>query len=113
MKSIFVIISGTMLWTAPMAAAQTPTAPELPNTSEAQNLLSPTTVTQVGTTVTRPLQKARPGDNSQKPNWRRINHKINKRAKNAVENGANPARVRKKVQAHKRNLYRRWKTSQK
>ncbi len=46
------------------------------------------------------------------PNWRRINHKINKRAKNAVKNGANPARVRKKVKAHKKKLYRRWKASQ-
>lgn len=112
MKSIVVIISGAILWSAPMAAALTPTAPELPNANEAQNLLSPPPTAQVDTTAARPLQKVRPDGSSQKPNWRRINHKINKRAKNAVENGANPARVRQKVQAHKRSLYRRWRASQ-
>ena len=45
------------------------------------------------------------------PNWRRINHKINKRAKHAVRKGANPARVRKKAKAYKKKLYRRWKAS--
>jgi hypothetical protein len=113
MKSIYIIISAAILWSAPMATAQTPTAPELPNANEAQNLLSPAPFTQVDTSAARPLQKARPHDSSQKPNWRRINHKINKRAKNAVDNGASPARVRHKVQAHKRSLYRRWKASQK
>ncbi len=47
------------------------------------------------------------------PNWRRINHKLNKRAKNAIKNGARPKVIRKKLKAHKKKLYRRWKSSQK
>ena len=112
MKSSLIIIGAAMVVSAPLAAEQTPTAPELSNANEAQNLRSSLTVTKADAAPARPAQIARPDDKSQKPNWRRINHKINKRAKNAVKNGASPTRIRKKVQAYKLSVYRRWNASQ-
>ncbi len=112
MKLSTIIVSVTIASSAPLAAAEVPSAPELPNANEAQNLRSPVTAAKANAAATRPTQVARPDDTAQKPNWRRINHKINKRAKNAVKNGASPPRVRKKVQAYKRSLHRRWKASQ-
>lgn len=41
-------------------------------------------------------------------NAERINAKINKRAQNAVANGASPARVRNKVKEYKQTLRRRY-----
>ena len=112
MKPSLVVIITAMAFSAPLAAAETPKAPQLPTAHEAQNTRSLGTVTTIDAAPARPVQIVRPDVIPDKPNWRRINHKINKRAKNAVENGANPLRVRKKVQVYKRKLYRRWKASQ-
>ncbi|MGB5484002.1 hypothetical protein [Parasphingorhabdus sp.] len=112
MKSSLVLISATMAFSAPLAAADSPAAPQLPNAHEAQNARSPQAVARTDVAPARAEPIARPDRQPPEPDWRRINHKINKRAKNAVENGANPLRVRKKVQAYKRKLHRRWKASQ-
>ena len=112
MKQSLIITFAALAFSAPLAAADTPSKPELPSAYEAQRTSSPATATPVSAAQAGPVRIAPPADVSKKPNWRRINHKINKRAKNAVENGATPVRVRAKVQAYKRKLYRRWKASQ-
>ena len=94
---------------SPLVTAETPAKSGLSN---AQNAQTSETVTARDMSAVQPIDVARPDDNSRPPNWQRINHKINKRAKNAIENGADPARVRHKAQAYKHKLIRRWKASQ-
>ncbi|GAA0483709.1 hypothetical protein GCM10009096_27750 [Parasphingorhabdus litoris] len=53
-----------------------------------------------------------PENRSSGPNWKKINRKLNARAKNAIENGARPKVVRQKLQVHKQKLRRRWTASQ-
>jgi hypothetical protein len=58
-----------------------------------------------GPVAVRPADRP---DRPDEPNWGQINRQLNARAKNAVENGADPAVVRQKLQEYKQHLRRRW-----
>jgi enoyl reductase-like protein len=91
MKLLAVVVLATVALATP-ALAQNRTA---------------TPAVQARTAVAGPVA-VRPVDRPDEPNWGQINRQLNARAKNAVENGADPAVVRQKLHEYKQHLRRRW-----
>lgn len=88
------------------ALAQTRTAAPVAKARPA--VADPVRVDRVAGPVATGPVVTRHDDRPNEPNWGQINRQLNARAKNAVENGADPAVVRQKLHEYKQHLRRRW-----